>query len=139
MLHELRQAAESHHLTLSGEEVLRNGAIGLDGIERKLIYLDKSTHEGELVILDLDEVESCSINATYRNIDAGDLEFKNVEDFIESITLRFTHTGSNKQVEIPFYDCNGNYIFELETMRGKAHTWKRIVSQLLDTKLENRA
>ena len=135
MLSELRKTAHGQKLSLSAEEVLRNGVIGLDGLERKLIYVETGKMPMEFVLVSLDEVESCSLNVDYRNIGAGDLEYKNVEDFIDKVYLRLVFHDGTPYADIPFYDCRNNYVFELADLRKKAQQWKKIISQLLETSI----
>jgi hypothetical protein len=137
LLTKLRRIAERDLLNLTSEEVLGNAAFGLYGVERKLVFLE--TIHWRSAIIDVFEIESCSMNVVFGNIPAGDLENEEMESFIQKIYLRLTCYDDAKSIELTFYDRGENQLFELPLLRQKAARWKIAISQLLAKSTEKRA
>src|ERR1044072_2899941 len=77
-----------YNLNFSGQEILKDHILGLDGIQRKLLVLS-GIHSGRLhdCIIDLNEVRSCSLKKYYGKILANGLTSKKLEQYIEKIWL----------------------------------------------------
>jgi hypothetical protein len=137
LLTKLRRIAEHDLLNLTSEEVLGKAAFGLDGVERKLVFLE--TINRRSAIIDVFEIESCSMNVIFGNIHAGDLENEEMESFIQKIYLRLACYDDAKSIELTFYDRDENQLFELPLLRQKAARWKIAISQLLAISTKKRA
>jgi len=134
ILTELRSLAIQAELSLSAEEVWRYGALGIDGIEKKLLYLDKFNGEAASHVIELAEIENCTLNVVYRNIDAGDLEYRSIDEFIRTMALRIEHTNLQPGIDIHFYNSRFDLVTDLPELRSKAYRWKRIITQLQENK-----
>lgn len=126
LLQELRRVAERNLFSLSMEDVFSNCALGIDSTNKYLVYYASRLP----VVVDVKEISSCSMNVILRNIQAGDLDHNKLEDYIVRISLRLLNNVGSKPLEIVFYDCNENEIFELPVLRQKALMWKQTINQL---------
>jgi hypothetical protein len=130
-LNRLSQAGSTNNLSFSSTELLRNTAIGLDGLRRELLVL---THfkNGDYFdfIISLNDVQSCSVRKVYAFINAGDLKSGKLEKHLEEIVLHieFYHRG---HTDIPFYNHIDNRIDEATEMEQKAKRWEIILNKLL--------
>src|SRR5688572_13651174 len=130
LLADIKKIAAHFPLSLSKTDVMKKRALGLDPKAGKLIYLDERVHPYFLLI-DLNKTESCSINLSYKDIGAGDLENKKFDDFTERIFLRLHRKDDLKPVDIQFYDHKENRKHELSYLRDLAARWKKTISNLL--------
>ena len=133
-LEELRAIAMRSGLSLTAEEAWRYGAIGIGGIEKKLLYLDKFNDDARQHIINLTDIENCTINVVFRNIDAGDLEYKSVDEFIKTMVLHIEHSDRRQSFDIHFYNSRFDWSTDLPELRSKAYRWKKILSQLQEKK-----
>jgi|SRR5687768_15601141 len=138
-LEELRAIAMRSGLSLTAEEAWRYGAIGIGGIEKKLLYLDKFNDDARQHIINLTDIENCTINVVFRNIDAGDLEYKSVDEFIKTMVLHIEHRNRRQSFDIHFYNSRFDWSTDLPELRSKAYRWKKILSQLQEKKYMNHA
>ena len=130
LLSDIKKIAAHFPLSLSKTDVMKKRALGLDQKAGKLIYLDDRVHP-YFMLIDLNKTASCSINMSYKNISAGDLEDKKVDDFTEKIFLRLHRKDDLKPVDIQFYDHKENQKHEVSHMMDLAGRWKKAISNLL--------
>lgn len=138
-LEELRTLAMRSGLSLTAEDVWRYGAVGIGGIEKKLLYIDKFNDGARPRIMNFTEIENCTINVVFRNIDAGDLEYKSVDEFIKTMVLHIEHSDDCRSFDIHFYNSQFDWATDLPELRSKAYRWKKIISQLQVKKYVNHA
>ena len=130
LLSDIKKIAAHFPLSLSKTDVMKKRALGLDPKAGKLLYLDERD-QPYFMLIDLNKTESCSINLSYKNISAGDLDEKKVDDFTEKVFLRLHRKDDLKPVDIQFYDHRENQKHELLQMRDLAARWKKMISTLL--------
>src|SRR5690348_8572319 len=62
LLQTFSRTGSNHNLWFSSQEVLKDRAIGLDGIHRKILVLKRIDNLSfESFVIDLNEVKSCSV------------------------------------------------------------------------------
>lgn len=128
-----------NNLTFSSQEILKDAAIGLDGVHRKLLVLIRSnetTFSNQL--LNLSDVKACTVKKQYGTIYAGSK--KNALDYyLEKIALCFEFKNSQEPVEVVFYHHISSDIYEIKEMSEKAKHWEVILSKLLKSPLKEGA
>ena len=72
LLNHFSKLGTENNLSFSSQEILQNCIIGLDGIQRKLLILKKNDEDKyDSLILDLNDVKSCSKKKIYRSVNVG--------------------------------------------------------------------
>lgn len=72
----LTKIAKTRSLYLSIHDEVGANVIALDARKRKLLYLRKAPNTSSCLIIDLTNLEDCSITKEYDSIDAGELKSK---------------------------------------------------------------
>ena len=77
-----------NNLSFSSQEILENSIIGLDGIQRKLLILKKIDEDKyDSLLLDLNEVKSCSKKKIYRSVNIGTKKRKSLKTTLIKLYL----------------------------------------------------
>ena len=121
--------AMEHNLNLSGQQLLRDAVMGMDGMHRKFILVRKRHHGIETMILDLDDIKSCSIKKHYGGISRGSLKTNALDHYLEKINLRLLLHGK-PPLELEFYNRNFNKLKELAPLETKARHWESLLSKM---------
>lgn len=131
LLNNFRQMGFEHNFTFSAQEILQNAIIGLDGVHRKLLVLERSAgNTFHAVIIDLSEVKSCVVKKVYRTINGGDLNTKKLEHYLQTMTLHFELCG-RPPVAVTFFKHFDNHISEIAELESKAKHWENILSKMI--------
>lgn len=126
-----------NNLTFSGQEILKDVAIGLDGVRRKLLVITK---DNETVfnprLLDLRDVKSCSVKKRYGTVEAAGFRRREREHHLEKIALRFEFKDRRQPAEVPFYHHVTGGPYEVKEMNAKARRWCVLLSKMLRNPLK---
>jgi hypothetical protein len=126
-----------YNISFSSQEILNDCIIGLDGINRKLLVLKtNSSSYYDWFIIDLDEVQNCALQKTYKSIKAGELKKRSMEEYLEKINLRIDFQDHKSSVEICFYDQTYNKGYKVAELDRKAKNWEIMLSKMLKNKLK---
>ena len=113
LLQQFSQLGTAYHLTFSSQEILKEAVLGLDGIHRKLLVLQRQGKNiFHSVVVDLHEVKECSVKKHYGTIKRGDLKKWKLELFLEEIVLQFELRNGKALLQVVFYSHNHNHIFQ---------------------------
>lgn len=118
-----------NNLNFSSQEVLNNSVLGLDGVSRKILVVIKEDDTYSSFVIDLNEIQSCTVKKIYGTIKAGDLKNHKLEQYLEKIVLHFEFK-SKSPVEIVFYKNFDNHIYETQQLEQKAKHWEAILSKM---------
>src|SRR6478609_9135493 len=99
----LSKLGSQHGLSFTSQEELLNKTIALDGLQRKLLIIEENNARYDWNIIDLDEVENCSVKKVYDSIDAGGLKTKWVEAYLRTIVLQFNFNNDKPSFDLIFY------------------------------------
>lgn len=132
LLHHFSESGTKNNLVFSSQEVLPDCILGLDGVHRKLLLVNR-TGEDEFVInlIHLDEVKSCSVKKHYAAIPAGTLKSKRLEQLLETVVLHFELVNNKPPTEIAFYKHPDHHIYQLKELEQKAKDWATLLSKML--------
>lgn len=111
--------------------------IALDNRKNKLLFLKKVNNKPSCMIIDLKDLQNCTINKQYAGINAGELKNKKLSDFLKSIFLDL-HFKNNK-ISIPFFDQQQDGEKDIEALENEAVKWRSIISKMLPPPLCKRA
>ena len=126
-----------NNLSFSSQEILQNCIIGLDGIQRKLLILKKNDEDKyDSLILDLNDMKSCSKKKIYRSVNIGTEKKEKFENQIDKIVLAFDFIDNRQPIQISFFDPVTNHIFAMQELEQKAKNWETILTKLLNTDIK---
>lgn len=128
-----------NNISISGQEVLTDCVIGLDGINRKLLVVKRGDFNNyyNWYIIDLDGITNCSVKKTYRSIMAGELKGRTIEEYLEQIDLRLEFMDKKEPVEIPFYRHTSHQSLLITELDRKAKKWQIMLSKMQRARLKN--
>ena len=131
VLNLLSRVGSQYNLSFSSQEILKRCAFGLDGLHRKILVMKNGSDELHAKIIDLNEVSACSVKKTFGSIDAGELQNKNLEQYLQKIVLQFEFRNNKLPVEIPFFDREEQNLYPLPTIEKKAKHWQTILTKMI--------
>lgn len=117
-------------LSFSSQQILKDCIIGLDGVNRKFLIAKQQGDAFHSVIIDLDEIKTCTVKKEYGSIKVGELKNKKLDQYLEKIVLHFEFKNGRDDAEIPFYRPFENEVFEMPELERKAKRWEAIISKM---------
>jgi hypothetical protein len=131
LLRHLSNEGAANNLVFCSQEIFQNRVIGIDGIHRKIMLIEKSDRDYQSSIISLDEVNDCQL-ITKRDSQKEE-SLNNVGGEIDSATveIRFDFNNHTKPIFIQFGDGLIYSRKELEFLRAKAEYWCIMFSKML--------
>ena len=129
LLKHFSQLGTENNLNFSGQEILNNCILGLDGVNRKILVVAKEDGFYSSFMIDLNEVKGCTVKKIYGTIKVGDLKDHKLDQYLEKIILHFEF-NRRSPVEIVFYKNHENHIYETQEREQKARHWEAILSKM---------
>jgi hypothetical protein len=130
------ELGSKNDMNFSSQVILKNSAIGLDGIGRKLLMGEEKDEVAFFsTVIDLHDLVSCSVKKQYASISGGDLKKRKMDTYLEKITLQFNRRSS-PPAEVIFFNHTDNQVNEIADLTQKAKHWEAIINKLLKTQLK---
>lgn len=123
------------NLSFSKQEEMGENVIALDTKKRKLIYFKKDANKPTFLMIDLQEVFSCTVKKQYKSIDAGALKKHKLGDYLKNIFLQFDFKNGSRKVNLPIFEDEKDRQEDIETLEAKAKDWESIVTNLVHVPL----
>ena len=124
LLDEFDAFAMSHNLAIDKKQTLNKNMIGIDRLNLKLVFLDKSTGVSQFHLVDLEEILNCRL-VSEKNTSNG---------HIRSIYLQCTFKQQDKPALIlPFYNEMKDDLFKLMRLSKKAAYWEKSINIFRET------
>jgi hypothetical protein len=120
-----------YHLSFTGQEILRDKIIGLDGARKKLLVVEDSLNKYNSIIIDLYEVCACKVKKIYSAINAGDLKNNTVEKYLTIMALQLDFKNGNSPVALTFYKNMTDSVHDIKRLEIKTKHWETMVSKML--------
>jgi hypothetical protein len=139
LLHRFSQIGIENNMSFTSQEILQDGIIGLDGLNKKLLILESSEDDFNWTIINLEEVKACNVKKLYQVTNRGTLKKQVMEEHLEKLVLQFELKDKNEKIEIPFFSFGKNHIYQLAELEQKAKYWETSLSKLFTTKLKKTA
>ena len=131
LLHAFHKAGSEHNLTFSSQEILKDSIIGLDGVHRKLLVLERTPHNVfNSFVIDLNEVRSCLVKKEYGTSRGGDQEGPKPAQYLQTIALHFK-LADGPTADVFFYKHFENNIYQMAELESKAKHWEAILTKML--------
>jgi len=131
MLSFFKVAGTAHNLAFTGQEILRDKAIGLDGPKRKLLIVEENAEEYDTRVIYLDDVSACKVKKVYAAINSHEYRKNTPEEYLKSIALEFEFTTGEAPVMVLFYKNTTNSIYEIPELEARAKYWAAMLSKML--------
>jgi uncharacterized protein YpmB len=126
-----------NNLSFSKQEILENCLIGLDEIQRKLLIVKKIDEDKyDSLLLDLNEVKSCSKEKIYKKINIGTAKKEKFENHIEKIALAVDFIDNRQPVQISFFEPMSDHLLKMAELDQKAKDWETILNKIVNTRLK---
>jgi hypothetical protein len=138
LLSDLNKIATHFKLKLSKAEAVKNTAFAIDNSRKKFIFINEADLP-YFKTIDLRNVDICTVKFDYSRIDAGDLNVKNMDEFIDKVQLQISHFDPSKSLNIDFYDSKKDKINELRPLIDKATSWRDSIAAKLPARVLVRA
>jgi hypothetical protein len=136
LLHHFSELGSKNNLTFSSQELLPDCIIGVDGVHRKLLILEKRDGGYTDFVIDLNEVKSCHIKKYYDPIPIGALKAKMEEQCLNKVVLLFDNINHNSlPLVVKFYDQAQTSIYQLAELEQKAKDWEVMLTKMLHAPL----
>ena len=124
LLDEFDAFAISHNLAIDKKQTLNKKMIGIDRLNLKLVFLDRSAGVSQCHLIDLEEILNCRL-VSEKNVSNG---------HIRSICLRCTFKQQDKPALIlPFYNEMKDDLFKLMRLSKKAAYWEKSINIFKET------
>ena len=111
---------------------LGNGVIALNAEKKQLLFLAKESQTDSCLIIDLDNLNGCSVTKEYHSIKAGDLKKNKLGRFLKNIFLNLR--SKNGPVTLPVYNVQQDVHTDVPLLESKVKKWQSIVSKFLKEK-----
>jgi len=135
----LSQEGTANNLTFCSQEILQNKVIGIDGIHRKIMILERIKNSYNCSIICLDEVQHCELVTSDGFLNTSNLRRFEIEKSLAAIELQFEFKNQAQPASITFYDSLSNSKRELALLKAKAEYWSVMLSKMLNRQVSVRA
>ena len=139
LLHRFSEVGSDNNLSFTSQEILNGGIIGLDGLNRKLVILEKNNDEFNWSVINLEDIKSCTVKKIFQATPIGALKRKTIEEHLEKIVLHLEMKNEKASIEIPFFVFSENHIYQLAEMEQKAKHWEAILSKFITGRIKKTA
>lgn len=124
LLDEFDAFAISHNLAIDKKQTLNKNMIGIDRLNLKLVFLDRSTGASQFHLIDLEEILNCRLVS----------EKNTLNGHIRSIYLKCIFKQKDKPALIlPFYNEMKDDLFKLMRLSKKAAYWEKSINIFKET------
>ena len=114
------------------QDKLGASVIALNADKNQLLYLTKAPESASCLVIDLNNLNGCSITKEYNNIKPGDLKKNKLHKFLKSIFLNLR--SKNGRVKLTLFNALHDAPADAHLLESKARKWQKIVSKYLKTK-----
>jgi hypothetical protein len=119
-----------NNLTFCSQEILQNKVIGIDGIHRKIMIVEKIKKNYNYSVISLDEVQNCEL-VTTSGVFPNDIKKTEKDNTTQAVELLFEFKDHARPASIIFYNGLVNSKKEFFLLKAKAAYWNVMLSKLL--------
>lgn len=136
LLKKLYREGVSNDLIFCSQEILQNKVIGIDGIHRKIMILEKTKNNYHCSTISLDEVHDCQVITKPGFVNKDN--HKKWENDHDGTTLELLFEFNNKSQPASIVFCNDlirstkEFIF----LKAKAEYWRVMLSKMVSRQIE---
>jgi len=107
--------------------------IALDTRKNKLLFVKKVNNKPSCMIVDLKDLQYCTVNKQYADINAGELKNRKLSAFLKSVFLDL-HFKNNK-ISIPFFEKKQDRQQDIDILQNEAEKLRSLISKTLQPPL----
>jgi hypothetical protein len=133
----ISKLAKRRNLNISNQDEVGDYSIALDNKKRKLLYAKTCPDVSSCLLIDLNDLEACSIKKEYNSINAGELKTKQLHNFLRSVYLNLAFKNEPGIVSLTLFDARNEHQGDIEQVEAQARKWERIVSKSLPLRLKS--
>ncbi|MEI6946447.1 hypothetical protein V9K67_04535 [Paraflavisolibacter sp. H34] len=109
--------------------------IGWDSLRNELLVLRQMDERICYCIINLKQVESCTVFKEYRNIEAVDWKIKGLDHSLEKVSLHLRLKNFGRSIALPFYERSADPIGDIPYREGRARRWMQLISGIMTLSL----
>jgi hypothetical protein len=128
---DIEKIARNRKLAITSPDEVGTTILALDAAKRTLLFAKKDAAKARCLVIDLNNIDRCSIKKEYESINAGELKYKKLFHFIKRICINLGVRNSQRNVSLSLFDSSRDQRGNVEIIETKAHKWMAIVSKLL--------
>jgi hypothetical protein len=128
-----------HNLSFTSQEILADRILGFDGLNKKLLVLEKRAGHYDWFTINMEDVESCTVMSVYHWDKVSERTQKRLDERVSKIALVFCFKKEARPIELPFYTSETNELCELRMLEAKARGWESFLTKLLTHNQTGRA
>ncbi|KAA9038136.1 hypothetical protein FW778_15400 [Ginsengibacter hankyongi] len=136
---QLSREGAANNLIFCSQEMLQNKVIGIDGIHRKILIVEKIKNKYNSSLISLNEVQNCKLVTKYKTSEPGNITQSENSKNLFAIELEFEFRNRAKTASIMFYDGLINSQRELLLLKAKAEYWSVMLSKMITRPVRVRA
>jgi hypothetical protein len=126
LMREFDEFTIKHNLAIDKKQTLNKNMIGIDRMNFKLVFLDKSSDAPMFHLIDLTDISECRL-VKQKNDSTG---------YISSIFLRCTFNKKGiEPVILPFYNEMKDDLFKMLRLSRKASYWEKSINLFRESAL----
>ena len=131
LLSRLSREGAANNLIFCSQEILQNKVMGIDGIHRKIMILEKIKNKYNCSVIPLDDVQHCALIKNCGPLNTDNLTKIEIEKNMNAIELQFAFKNHGQPASIIFYDSLVNSKRELVLLKAKAEYWSIMLSKMV--------
>lgn len=131
LLRHLSKEGSANNLVFCSQEILHDKVMGIDGIHRKVMILERIDNNYKSSVISLDEMQSCELKKVYMSSNGGSIERLQIVKRLSKIELQFGFKNNGQPASITFYDQVVNSKRESVLLKAKAEYWSVMLSKML--------
>ena len=139
LVRKLNKEGAANQLTFCSQEILHNKVIGIDGIHRKIMILEKRKDGYYSSIISLDEVHECQLVTKSGSINSSHLKKLGPKNHSDTLELQFDFNNHTQPASIIFSEGMFNSKREFDFLKAKAEYWCTMFSKMLSPQMKARA
>lgn len=128
----LRRLGEAAGLSLTSQEVIAGGVMGLDMGRRVLLVVLFNGPRHQWFTIPLAETTSCMVLTLYQVQPTATTNIYTINESIDQVVLQFHFKNGDPPVAVPFYSARHHSVAELPAQEAKIRGWQHFLSKLLE-------
>ncbi|PWT77666.1 MAG: hypothetical protein C5B59_03415 [Bacteroidetes bacterium] len=112
------------------QERFGNLSLSLDSIRRRLNITRMVNKIRQSIQIQLNATRQISIKKVYSNIYVGQLKYRKLEEFLETIYLQIEFFDGRNTIHLPVYERKANNLPDLPEIERKVQYWQDLLSEL---------
>lgn len=125
-------AAADFNFSVSEMELVGRRVIGLDEEKNKILFLDRTKKKYDGYLVDLAEIESCTVKKKFDLSGGAYIKRLGVEASVDSVVLRLNYKNGAKPLSLPFYEKSKDPIYDIRIRTDQANEWQLLLSRLVN-------